>query len=257
MSDDIQPNQETSRFQKFTMERVHRSQLRGADYNPRQISDEAKTRLRDTLKRVGLVQPIVWNKTTGNIVGGHQRLRQLDVLEATDSYFLEVARIEVDEVRERELNVLLNNPEVCGDWDLEKLGDLLHTEGLELENTGFDMAEFMRMFGEAPSQAGNAHQAELADQLKDVKGAYEKLAQSSASKDDTDFYMVVVFASYEHRKELVEELGIQDNRYIDGRVLLSLIRDLRLKQSQPALHGDKGNLTGTGEGPADGTEEPD
>lgn len=248
-----QKSSELSKFQAFTTETVHRSVLKNAPYNPRHLTAKAKVKIRESLQRVGLVQPLVWNKRSGNLVGGHQRLGQLDALEGRADYSLTVAVVDVDEKRERELNILLNNTEVAGEWDLEKLKTMLEGE-IELLNTGFDEGEFMKLFGEAPSQPKQAHQDELAEQLKGVKEAYQKLAQASASKDDTDFYNVVVFASYNERKEFLKELGLEDNRYVDGRTLTQIIRDF--KESQLALTGQKGTGTGVGEDKAKLAEKP-
>lgn len=43
------------------------------DLNPRTISDDNKKRLRKSIEKNGLVGHPVWNKTTGHIVGCHQR----------------------------------------------------------------------------------------------------------------------------------------------------------------------------------------
>ena len=51
--------------------------LTGAPYNPRTISDEAMKGLSASIERFGLVQPIVWNRRTERVVGGHQRLKVL------------------------------------------------------------------------------------------------------------------------------------------------------------------------------------
>lgn len=243
-----------SQFQKFTTRTVHRSQLKGAPYNPRYLTAKAKVKLRETLERVGLVQPIVWNERTGNIVGGHQRLAQIDALEGKSDYSLTVAVLDVDEKREKELNVLLNNTEVTGEWDLEKLKAMLDGE-LELINTGFDNGDFMKMFGEAPSQPRGQHQEDLAKQLADVKDAYNKLAQSSRSKDDTDFYNVVVFGSYNERSEFLKEFGFADNRYIDGRVLTEVFRSLR-KATGDAGGGNEGTQSGGAKRKAKRADEP-
>ena len=226
-----------SKFQAFTTATIHRSALKGAKYNPRHITARAKAKLKEALGRVGLVQPIVWNKRTGNIVGGHQRISQLDALEGTGDYNLTVAVLDVDDAREKELNVLLNNAEVCGEWDLGRLKETL--AGIDLQNTGFDHAEFMKLFGEAPSQPSSEHQDELAKQLKNVKEAYDRLTQMGRTKDDTDFYSVVVFGSYSERKEFLQELGFEDNRYIDGRTLVQIFRDI--KQAKLAEHGNEGD----------------
>ena len=51
--------------------------LKAAPYNPREIGDEAYRGLASSIEEFGLVQPIVWNRETGNVVGGHQRLKYL------------------------------------------------------------------------------------------------------------------------------------------------------------------------------------
>lgn len=242
-----EPSGELTKFQSFTTETVHRSRLKGADYNPRQITEEAKFRLREAMREVGLVQPIVWNKRSGNIVGGHQRLRQLDSLEGRPDYLLTVAVIDVDDVREREINVLLNNPEVCGDWDLAKLQDVLDFEGLEVANAGFDAADVLRMFGEAAIQhqgGDSAAKDEANAALGTIKNAYGKLAEACAPKDDTDFYMVVIFRGYDDRKAFTDRLGLIDNRYVDGRVLVAL---LDVKKPEPSAQRSEGENPGAGQ----------
>ena len=235
-----------SRFQAFTTETIHRSQIKGAEYNPRFLSDRARVKLKEALSRVGLVQPIVWNKRSGNIVGGHQRISQLDSLEGSSDYSLTVAVLDVDTAREKELNVLLNNPDVCGDWDLEKLQALLTSE-IDLLNTGFDEAEFFKMFGEAASQPDNEPQEELAKQLAGVKDAYDKLTKAHLHMDDQDFYSVIVFGSHAERKDFLDEFGFEDNRYLDGRTLTVVLRDLKAENAKLAGTAHKRKRLGAGE----------
>ena len=45
--------------------------------NPRMISSAAKRALGASLRRFGLVQPIVVNERTGRVVSGHQRIEVL------------------------------------------------------------------------------------------------------------------------------------------------------------------------------------
>lgn len=68
-----------------------------APANPRTISDDARRKLRDNLKRVGLLQPLVWNRRSGNLVSGHQRLSQMDDLMGTANYHLTVAVVDLDD----------------------------------------------------------------------------------------------------------------------------------------------------------------
>lgn len=101
--------------------RMKLTELKSAPYNPRQISEAALKGLRHSLKRYGLVQPIVWNQRTGNIVGGHQRvlaMQQEGVSEAN------VVVIDIPEIEEKALNVTLNNKLIEGEFTAG-LGDIL------------------------------------------------------------------------------------------------------------------------------------
>src|ERR1039457_1856925 len=88
--------------------------LHPATYNPRTISDRAMGGLTNSMERFGVVQPIVWNKRTGNIVGGHQRYK---VLVEKGEKEVDVVVVDVDEKEELALNITLNNPEIQGEFD--------------------------------------------------------------------------------------------------------------------------------------------
>ena len=117
------------------MQRVRRADLIFADYNPRDIDDSARKRLRDNLKSVGLLEPIIWNKRSGNVVSGHQRLEQVDSLHKGTSYLLDVAAVDLDEAAERALAIFLNNGLAQGTWDVLKLQDSIR--GLDVSKCGF------------------------------------------------------------------------------------------------------------------------
>lgn len=95
--------------------------LRPADYNPRKIDKKAQAGLTASIERFGAVQPIIVNERTGNIVGGHQRLKSLVELGQTETT---VVVIDVDEVEEKALNVALNNPHIAGEFT-DALGSIL------------------------------------------------------------------------------------------------------------------------------------
>ena len=60
--------------------RMRLADLTPAEYNPRTISAEAMAGLSASMERFGLVQPIIWNRRTERVVGGHQRLKVLEGL---------------------------------------------------------------------------------------------------------------------------------------------------------------------------------
>lgn len=118
--------------------KVKVSDLRPAEYNPRQDlkpGDREYEKIARSIDEFGYVEPIVWNETTGNIVGGHQRLKILIERGETE---VEVSVVRLNEHDEKVLNVALNK--ITGRWDTGKLTDLLkelQAEG-EMEVTGFE-----------------------------------------------------------------------------------------------------------------------
>lgn len=92
------------------------SELIPANYNPRQISPAALAGLKASIARYGLVQPIIINRQTGNIVGGHQRLVALiELLMAGEVEDLtQVIVVDLNLAEEKTLNITLNNPAIQG-----------------------------------------------------------------------------------------------------------------------------------------------
>lgn len=211
-----------SEHQKFTMIEVSRSKLKEAPYNPRVMDDEAKKKLKDAIRNVGLVQPIVWNQRSGNIVGGHQRISILDDLEKNPDYTLLVSAIDVDDKTEKELNILLNNPNAQGDWDLEKLQGLIPE--VDLGNTGFDLADVYQLMGQNPDVLDNDGVIAMAETLHNLRETAQKLSCfSDAPSQVQDYYCVVVFKGEPERASFCKMIGQEDNRYIDGRSLYTFL----------------------------------
>ena len=109
-----------------------RSQIHFADYNPRKISDEGRRQLKRSIKQYGVVGGIIVNRATGyTLVGGHQKVSVLDELNRynpdtqENDYTLRVELVDVDEKTEKEMNIVLNNPNVGGEWDYDKLRQIV------------------------------------------------------------------------------------------------------------------------------------
>ncbi|HAT1464554.1 TPA: DNA modification methylase [Corynebacterium striatum] len=124
------------------------SELKPADYNPRkdlQPGDADYEKLKRSLTEFGYVEPVIYNRTTGHVVGGHQRLKVLADLGHTE---VDCVVVELDETREKALNVALNK--ISGDWDDNKLALLiadLDAADFDAELTGFDDEEIAQMIG--------------------------------------------------------------------------------------------------------------
>lgn len=202
-----------SKFQKFEVEIISRAQIKQALYNPRFISEGAKKRLRKVLRRHGLVETLVWNRRTGNLVGGHQRLEALDYLEKSEDYDLHVAVIDVDDREEKILNVQLNNPSVQGDWDPEKLGELLESEGLEFAELGFTESDMAFIFeGDerfAQIVGGDNEEVQQAkDTLREIKADRKAATSRMAEAQTGDFYFIVVCEDQGEKDAILKRLKV-------------------------------------------------
>lgn len=122
---------------EFEVKRI--ADMNRAAYNPRvdlQPEDEEYQAIERSLKRHGLVQPIVWNRRTNTVVSDHQRLT---VLEAQGETEVTVSVVDLDDIQEKELNVALNK--ITGEWDDDKLSVILNELGEEATDTGFTLPE--------------------------------------------------------------------------------------------------------------------
>ena len=105
-----------------------------APYNPRQSTAKQEKHLKESLEKFGLVEPIIFNKQTGYIVGGHFRVRELKKLGIKE---IECVIVDLNEDDEKELNIRLNANTGSWDWDtLANDWDVVDLEawGLEIPN---------------------------------------------------------------------------------------------------------------------------
>ena len=110
-----------------------------APYNPRRMSEHDLEALRRSLRFFGTVEPIVVNRRSGHIVGGHQRVKAAQA-EGIDT--LPVVHVDLDDPTERQLNLALNR--INGEFDPERLSEVLSdlkSVGADLAMTGFTDAE--------------------------------------------------------------------------------------------------------------------
>jgi ParB-like chromosome segregation protein Spo0J len=122
------------------------SQINPALYNPRldlQPEDPEYQKLKKSIEEFDMVAPLIWNKQTGNLVGGHQRLK---ILIGQGIKEIEVSVVDLPEAKEKALNIALNK--ISGDWDFPKLRDLLQeldSGEFDISFTGFDEQEIEKL----------------------------------------------------------------------------------------------------------------
>ncbi|MDP3763786.1 MAG: DNA methyltransferase [bacterium] len=117
--------------------------LKAAQYNPRRWDDSARSQLKQSIKKFGLVDPIIVNgaKSRNNIViGGHFRLEVAKDLGFTT---VPVVYLNIPDIqKEKELNLRLNKNTGEFDWDL-----LAKFNEDFLADVGFSSEELDEVFG--------------------------------------------------------------------------------------------------------------
>lgn len=112
------------------------NKLNDAKYNPRITLEPGMTeyeKLKKSIDSFGLTEPIIWNKRTGNVVGGHQRLR---ILRDEGYKTVPCSVVDLSEKDEKTLNLALNK--IRGEWDYDKLRDVLSCVDLDVADlSGF------------------------------------------------------------------------------------------------------------------------
>ena len=201
-----------SKYQSFDTETISRDMIKNAPYNPRIMDESAKKRLKRNIAKHGLVSALTWNKRTGNLVGGHQRLEQLDALEKSQDYELTVCVVDVDEREEAALNVQLNNPSMQGEWDLDKLANISEDFDLDLkDDLGFTETDIDFMFDgdDRFSQLFETVEGEkMRGDLEAVKAARKESAEKLKERNSINWYVGIVFETQEDRDRFLREISI-------------------------------------------------
>lgn len=211
-----------SKYQKFEIATVSREKIHEAAYNPRTISEDARKRLRKMLAKHGLVQPLVWNRRTGNLVAGHQRLKQIDSLERRTDYSLQVAVVDVDESEEKALNVQMNNPSMQGDWDVDKLRSLVIDDNVNPFDMGFSDFDIEALMGGEVAEyfSDTEDIVEAKETLREIKETRKQQQDKLQKENSQDYYVTAVFASVEQKREFLKKLGVpQYEDFIPGKKL--------------------------------------
>lgn len=162
----------------MVVQKINAARLNPAAYNPRRDlkpGDKDYDKLKRAIEEFGFVEPVVWNQATGNVVGGHQRLKVLLDMGETE---IDCVVVDIDPQREKALNLALNK--ISGDWDEEKLAAVmadLDASGFDVSFTGFDAGEIDALMNKVYS--GEAEQDDF-DQEKaaaDIEAAGGAITQ--------------------------------------------------------------------------------
>ncbi len=148
---------------KIKIEYIEISKLNPAEYNPRKWDETAKNKLKESIKRFGVVDPIIVNSASNRkniVIGGHFRLEALKELkyQKVPIVYVNIPSLE----KEKELNIRLNKN--TGEFDFKLLADF---DESFLSDIGFESEDLDKIFeiDETPEQF------DLAKELKklDIK----------------------------------------------------------------------------------------
>jgi len=126
----------------LSIQQVKIGDLKPSEYNPRSWNEDTTEQLTESIKRFGLVDPILVNGSLQRkniVIGGHFRLKVAKDLGLTE---VPVVYLDIpEEEKERELNLRLNKNQ--GDWDWDLLSEF--DESL-LDDIGFSSEELDSIF---------------------------------------------------------------------------------------------------------------
>ena len=148
------------------------SELHPADYNPRvalKPGDPEYENIKNSIEAFGYVDPIIVN-SDGTIIGGHQRYNVLLDLGYDTT---QVVVVDATKEQEKALNIALNK--ITGEWDEEKLCDLL----IELDLSDIDM----QLSGFTYDELENLKIKFDNDEAKEDEDFDEEAALSAARKE--------------------------------------------------------------------------
>lgn len=212
-------------------ETIKRLQIDFAAYNPRRISDGNRKRLRQSLKQFGLVQDPVWNRRTGRLVGGHQRIEIMDADAKGKDYDVLVKVVDLEDRDEAKLNVLLNNPGAQGEFDFEAIKGLAKDFQIDLGELGFSPQDLIVDFGmdsgldnAVKTEIGEAKQHKLDSRAKHQSSGQNGEVDSTDSRY-ADFAFQMVFESNSEKSTFLGKLGFAGNsKAVKADVLMAAIR---------------------------------
>lgn len=204
-----------SKYISSEVTEIERSRIKLSHYNPRKISDEARKKLKANIRRLGVMGGIVWNERTGNLVGGHQKIKILDELHKYDpdtkenDYLIRIEKVSLSEKEEIEQNIFLNNKNAQGEYDTDLLADLIDDidyklaglDDYDLNLAGIEVESFINDLDDAPEDAP-LETIKTAEQKKEhVKNIKEQVREQSIKEmEEGETYVMLSFSTFEQKK---------------------------------------------------------
>ena len=152
--------------------KIQLGQIKKAHYNPRvelRPGDPVYQKLKQSIQTFGFCEPLIFNRRTGHLIGGHQRLTVLEDLGYTEA---EVVVVDLPPEQEKAFNIALNK--IQGDWDEPKLAllldELTKVPEFDVGLTGFETDEMSDIL----ERALTAESSQAKDEDFDIEEALDR-----------------------------------------------------------------------------------
>ena len=224
---------------------IKRSQINLNPYNPKRHTDEQIKLQKKNIKANGFLGGIVWNKTSGNLIDGHRRIKALDLIHKYDGtpatdYDVKVEAVEMDDKAEREQTVYMAVGNTKADYNLIAP----YVDQIDYANVGLSEAEYNAILNLRPTEAvedipswdndfivteleveektNTEVQKEIEERPKmtkeEVKAEKKKCDDIAANRhEEKDLYVILNFDNEEMRLAFIELLGISDAPFLNLR----------------------------------------
>lgn len=187
---------------------VSTAELAGDGANPRTINEEGSAGLRASLKRFGDLSGIVFNRRTGELVTGHQRMQQIrgeygerdvELIDAESGmhgiridaeHYFPVRVVDWSQAKQRAANVAANNQKIQGSFTAELSTYLLAVEA--------------ELASEMPGVLDECLLVQLMAAGIDTSDATESETKEVAITES--FQVIVQCHGEEHQKQIYEQL---------------------------------------------------
>lgn len=230
---------------------IMRSQINLNPFNPKRHSDKKVTEQKKNLQRVGYLGGITWNKTSGNLIDGHRRIKALDLYYGYDGtpatdYKVKVEVVSFNEKQEKEqmTYMALGNtkadfqliaeylPEIdyanagIEDYELQQIQSFLP----KIQEVQVDSIDDLIEPSEPQVKPSNEPNDEQPTITPSEKKAAVKEAKAAAKEraienyQELNAYITISFSSAEQKRTFCELAGIDENeRFVQGEDVLNLI----------------------------------
>jgi hypothetical protein len=231
-------------------------------YNPRKITDKQLSMLKKSMTEFGDLSGIIRNVQTGNLIGGHQRIKNLDpswpiisqphtdktgtialgYIETPEGRW-QYREVDWPEKKEAAANVAANQH--GGEFDMPKLREIiieLDDGSLDTELFGFNSHELELMMTAVHQDEPKKEKLTMTDIAEDNPNLAkfieqrEKSRERGKDKNELNFWICLIFQSYDQKTEFIKHLPegteIKYEKYVDGEALADALNISVTKNTQ-------------------------